>query len=357
MATYYLNPDTLIGKTINPTDMYKQLGTSMITFGTATPNKVAAAVTKNNEATKKVVKTVNTLKKTPIKPPIVKNSVLKTVANKSTRYKPSTSAATQLSGNFIDPSDMDVFSLEKPIKIDTLKKEDPIISRKDFKNTFVLPGYHNASFEVITPVSRVSFEFLVSPSASTETRSNNIQSLKTAGGYFIYRLGPGLTQLSISGYVLDTKDMSERSKFLKSFYKEYIVDTKSGLDKYFNNNMVILHMEGWSYTGHVVNLNLSKSSNNQFLYQYSLQMLVTDEKHTYNSNQAVLTNYTFAQPVGPTNYASMTKAQKEALQKKTAAGAKKTSPQGKGSITISKSVKKTVVNPALKRNAKKKTKK
>ncbi len=167
-------------------------------------------------------------------------------------------------------------------------------SKDNWTGSFSLPGYTPAWIEIELVDGRtVSYYFLIGPQQYSDSRTNNTSVLKTGIGYFIYRLGPGLTQLNLAGVFLDARSMKEKNIFMELFYKNFIADQLETVEtttvdeiplggnyfaKYINENKVNLYIEGVKYTGQIVALNMTKNTNSMFMYQYSMQLLVVEDR-------------------------------------------------------------------------------
>lgn len=164
---------------------------------------------------------------------------------------------------------------------------------------FVLPGYRNATLVIEAPTrtgtERKTIEFLISPSSFSDNRSNSLQASQTSAGWFMYRLGPALTQISLSGHMLDTRHEMERHAFLQD-YKRFIIDRRSRNHEFINENTVSVFIEGIQYIGYLTSLSFSKTGAQQFLYQYAMQFLVVEERSAYSSESALLPAASQAQP-------------------------------------------------------------
>lgn len=153
------------------------------------------------------------------------------------------------------------------------------------QNSFKLPGYAPCCLIIDFPNNiRKVIPFLISPSNMTDSRSNGVQTNKTSSGWFIYRLGPNLGELNISGYMLDTKHEMERHSFLQD-YKMYVVDKRTESNDIVNENVVSIMIEGTLYTGIITNLTFSKSANQQFLYQYSIRFISFSDRAIYGQEE------------------------------------------------------------------------
>ena len=154
---------------------------------------------------------------------------------------------------------------------------------KDLK----LPGYQRANIVFKNSKNSgdvVSIPFLVSPSSFNDTKSTQQQMNKTSGGWFVMRLGSGMTNLSITGYMLDTVDIRERHRFL-SAYNSYIKDRKDDYFEYFNDYSTSINVEGRTYNGYIQSINFQKSAVQQFMYQYSISFVALSESSAYDGIQ------------------------------------------------------------------------
>lgn len=142
-----------------------------------------------------------------------------------------------------------------------------------------LPGYKNAYFE-FTDLDTKEVKvvgFMISPNSFSEARSNNANLVRTKSGWFSARMGRNPVNLSLTGYMLDTKECQERHNFIQNFYKEYIEDKKTESGDHYNRYAVSLIIEGKKYIGTLNSLSVQKSATQQFLYQYSMAFTSFDE--------------------------------------------------------------------------------
>ena len=108
-----------------------------------------------------------------------------------------------------------------------MKEEKPFPIDVTLRNA--LPGYKNAYFE-FTDLDTKEVKvvgFMISPNSFSEARSNNANLVRTKSGWFSARMGRNPVNLSLTGYMLDTKECQERHNFIQNFYKEYIEDKKN----------------------------------------------------------------------------------------------------------------------------------
>lgn len=158
-----------------------------------------------------------------------------------------------------------------------------------WKSGITLPGYHNSLIIITdkeTGKEADRFTFLVSPSSVTDSRSNNIQTHKTSGGWLAMRGGKSPGSLNLSGHILDTRDHMERHDFIEK-YKKYVEDYKNASFEYSNKYSISAWIEGRRYDGVIQNITFSKSANQMFLYNYSISILVLNEIKVYNQSMAV----------------------------------------------------------------------
>ena len=128
---------------------------------------------------------------------------------------------------------------------------------------------------------------MISPIAYTETYSNAINVQQTAGGWFISRHGENLPQLTISGYMLDTKYAPEKHAFMNEF-KNYMTDkVNSSTGEYENNAIIKIIMEGVEYQGHVTSINFNKDANRPTVYAFSLTFTCIYYKNIRDVKSAV----------------------------------------------------------------------
>jgi hypothetical protein len=151
-----------------------------------------------------------------------------------------------------------------------------------------LPGYKNAIFKINdTKTTRYKvIDFALSPSTFSDSRQNLQQMVKTNGGWFVMRLGKSPATIQLTGYMLDTKEVTERHKFLEN-YKTYIEDQKNGDSDYTNRYNVQLIIEGREYNGYIQNISFQKSAVQQFLYQYSIAFVALAERSVYAANSGL----------------------------------------------------------------------
>ena len=128
---------------------------------------------------------------------------------------------------------------------------------------------------------------LISPISYSETYSNAINVNQTAGGWFISRHGENLPQLTISGYMLDTKYAPEKHAFMNEF-KKYMTDKRnSSTGEYENNAIIKIVMEGVEYQGHVTSINFNKDANRPSLYAFNLSFTCIYYKNIRDVQSAV----------------------------------------------------------------------
>lgn len=179
--------------------------------------------------------------------------------------------------------------------IKSLKKKDKsVYKRNDYGgkpapmwNTkeFELPGYHNARiiFTNKTTGEIKNWGFLISPSSYNVSKQNNVQLNKTLTGWFISRGGPAIGTLSMSGYFLDSLYAPERMEFWR-VYQQYIEDQQNEFLEYVGVFSQKILIEGKYYHGMVQSFSLSKSANQQFLYQYNISFLFYKTGVGYTTN-------------------------------------------------------------------------
>ena len=155
------------------------------------------------------------------------------------------------------------------------------------------PGYHNAFIQITNTNDGTitTIPFLVSPSSSSETRSSSQQITKTNAGWFIMRTGKNPTNLNISGYMMDAKDILEKHEFLEK-YKKYIEDTRNARLEYINPYTVKIRLEGRDYHGYIQNISFNKAAVQPYLYQYNISFVILSDKMIYDARQAAVSTNT-----------------------------------------------------------------
>jgi hypothetical protein len=108
---------------------------------------------------------------------------------------------------------------------------------------------------------------------------------KTNAGWFIMRTGKNPTNLIISGYMMDAKDVLEKHEFLEN-YKKYIEDTRNVRMEYVNPYAVKIRLEGRDYHGYIQSISFSKAAIQPYLYQYNLTFIILNDKMIYDARQA-----------------------------------------------------------------------
>lgn len=154
---------------------------------------------------------------------------------------------------------------------------------------FSLPGYQNATIEFkhLSDSSKsAAWGFLISPSSISIQHSNDLQPSKTMAGWFISKGGPALGTLSFSGYVQDTLQTPERLRFM-DVYNYYVEDKQNNYMEFYNSFKQQITIEGTTYHGLIQGLQMSKSGNQHFLYQYSMTMIFYKTTSAYAINDSV----------------------------------------------------------------------
>ena len=154
---------------------------------------------------------------------------------------------------------------------------------------FSLPGYQNAriTFSTVSGEKKnYTWGFLVSPSSLNIQHGNDIQVNKTMAGWFFSKGGPTIGNLTISGYMLDTLQSPERLRFM-DIYSAYVEDKQNNYMEFYNNYSQSITIEGTTYYGLIQNVQMSKSGNQQFLYQYTISMVFYKTSRAYAINDSV----------------------------------------------------------------------
>lgn len=159
-----------------------------------------------------------------------------------------------------------------------------VSARESYDTPFTLmtlPGFSPARMiayvESGGSVTSHSFEFLVGPRAYSENNTNNVTPIKTGNGYILIRSGAGLPRLTLNGFFVETNDVDERRLFMEKYYKEYLTDKVNAFNSYFNNNTLELELEGYTYQGILTSLDLTRTTDSMFLYQYSMSLLIVSK--------------------------------------------------------------------------------
>ena len=154
---------------------------------------------------------------------------------------------------------------------------------------FSFPGYQNAriTFTAISSgVKSYAWGFLVSPSSLNIQHSNDIQINKTMAGWFLAKGGPSVGSLTVSGYMLDTLQSPERLRFM-DIYKSYVEDKQNNYMEFYNNYAQSITIEGTTYHGLIQSVQMSKSGNQHFMYQYTISMVFYKTTNAYAINDSV----------------------------------------------------------------------
>lgn len=160
---------------------------------------------------------------------------------------------------------------------------------------FIMPGYTPAKMTVInyssgSPVS-YSFEFLIGPTATAESNSNSLVPIRTGAGFFIARNGADLGRLILNGFLLESSILDERRLFLEGYYRNYMIDKYNAFHTYFNESTLFVDLEGFRYQCILQSLDLTRSSNSMFLYNYNMVLLILHQEPTGNIKRPA-TRYT-----------------------------------------------------------------
>lgn len=154
---------------------------------------------------------------------------------------------------------------------------------------FSLPGYQNAriSFTTVTGEKKnYTWGFLVSPSTVNVQHGNDIQMNKTMAGWFLSKGGPSIGNLTFNGFMLDTLQSPERLRFM-DVYETYVQDKQNNYMEFHNNYSQSVTIEGITYHGVIQNVQMSKSGNQHFVYQYTISMLFYKTTRAYAINDSL----------------------------------------------------------------------
>ena len=153
---------------------------------------------------------------------------------------------------------------------------------------FSLPGYQNARItfqEVSGNKNSYAWGFLVSPSSLNIQYGNDIQVSKTMAGWFMAKGGPAVGSITINGYLLDTLQTPERHRFM-DIYNEYAVDKQNNYMEFYSDYSQSITIEGTTYHGLIQSVQMSKSGNQHFMYQYTISMIFYKAVRAYSINDS-----------------------------------------------------------------------
>lgn len=149
--------------------------------------------------------------------------------------------------------------------------------------TFSLPGYSPAklTFTNVKEKKVYSLGFLIDPQSISEGASVQNSVTKTLSGWHVAAHGMTEGTLSIQGVFIDSYQMQERLNFLIQ-YQNFMEDAANDLSEYMNALSQTLDIAGCRYTGGVSGLQLSKTSNNQFLYSFAITFLFVKKEPLFD---------------------------------------------------------------------------
>ena len=193
------------------------------------------------------------------------------LSNESETYSPAKPVALNSTGAFeaynANPTDADSLAIQKKTTL------------------FSVPGYDRTKLVVTTPKETITIEFLIGVNSVSTSRTNSIVPNKTRGGWFMYRLGPGLMQMSFTGNLLDTMEAAEKANFLE-VYKTYVEDQMDSNNHYENTNVISFYAKGYRYMGYITSLQINESSNSMFYASYTIGMIVIKDTNIFSSETA-----------------------------------------------------------------------
>lgn len=118
------------------------------------------------------------------------------------------------------------------------------------------------------------FTMTVSPQSYSQTMGNAVAPIKTGGGYVLMRTGPQLSEMSISGVLLDNEETDERRSFLSKFYDEYLADKVNAFHEYFSESRLVFELGGYKYEGILTSLQLMKNAVSLYTYTYTMSIII-----------------------------------------------------------------------------------
>ena len=151
-----------------------------------------------------------------------------------------------------------------------------------YKTGLMLPGYETASIKIYNRQNNEAkiLYFQVSPGRITDSRRPNMQVIRSQSGFFVWRNGEHPAEITFSGYMLDSKEVSERHSFLVA-YKRYVEDKHTEYMEYFNEFTIKLCIEGIEYSGLISSISFSKDASKPYLYEYTIQFLSFSQRNVY----------------------------------------------------------------------------
>lgn len=165
-------------------------------------------------------------------------------------------------------------------------KPAPIWEGEEFR----LPGYQNCRIvyqNIKNATAMYTWGFFISPNSLNIVEGQDIQTQKTAAGWFIDRHGPAIGQLNFTGYFLDTFKCPERLRFF-DVYNEH-TEKQNNFNEYDCNFSQYIIIEGVKYYGLIHSINCSKSGDRPFIYQYSISFLYYKSKRVYSYPSSAMT--------------------------------------------------------------------
>lgn len=153
---------------------------------------------------------------------------------------------------------------------------------------FLLPGYQNARIiyqSVTDKTTMLTWGFMISPTSLTIQQGSDIQTGKTMTGWVMSRSGQSIGTLSMSGFFLDTLRAPERLRFF-DIYTKYGKDNQNEFMEYCSNWSQEIIIEGTKYYGLIQSITVSKSGNQQFLYQYTINFMFYKSVSAYSYNES-----------------------------------------------------------------------
>lgn len=152
--------------------------------------------------------------------------------------------------------------------------------------TFEAPSYGSAYLQIEMPNNLIQVRFLVGPQQMTTTRSRILPTAKTLTGWVAQPLGSQLTQIVVSGMMLDVESMLEMQAFEEA-YKLYLEDGQDVDHAYFNDTTTKLFIRGRMYVGDIIALQVQPDAGHMFVVPFQFQMVVYYDSLIYGSPQLV----------------------------------------------------------------------
>ena len=176
----------------------------------------------------------------------------------------------------------------KPVKEDEIKAplplkpkpvtdiKNPTISKSDFDLPhYRQPGYRRTRLQITNSETLETQMVELRINHFSENLSNEFGPARTNEGWGVNVGGPGLTQLTLSGFFLDTAANTEVRDF-KNFYRKNIKPTSE--QHYYKANMITILHKDIEYKGFITNMSYNDASDRPLLQMINISFMVLSEK-------------------------------------------------------------------------------